>query len=118
MRNLFAALAVLLPTLAHAQDKAAGQTLFQAQCSACHSTEPGVNNQGPSLAGLFGRKAATAPGFSYSNALTTSGLVWDTATLDAFLANPKRKVPGTTMAIAIPRAPQRADLIAYLETLK
>jgi cytochrome c len=118
MRCLLAAtpLALALPG-AHAQDAAAGGVAFQ-QCADCHS--PGANDGvGPGLKGLFGRRAGTKDGFIYSPALAKAKIVWDAATLDAFLADPKATVPGTTMAWpGDDDSKERADLIAYLRTLK
>jgi len=113
----------VLPVLAlaasasHAQDAAAGGMAFQ-QCAECHS--PGTaDNAGPGLKDVFGRKAATKAGFDYSPALKKSAITWDGKTLDAFLANPSKAVPGTSMAYGGDEdAKERADLIAYLKTLK
>jgi cytochrome c2 len=60
-----------------AEDVGAGQEIYQAQCSACHSNQPGVNGIGPSLAGVAGRKAGSLPGFHYTPAISGSGLTWD-----------------------------------------
>ncbi len=90
-----------------------------AQCKVCHSTEVGGAGVGPSLAGLAGRKAGTLAGFAYSTAMKDSGLTWDDATLDQFITAPTRKVPGTRMAYAGQTDPaKRAEIIAYLKTLK
>ena len=66
-------------TAALGADAAAGKALFRQQCSLCHSAEPGDSGgaQGPTLAGVYGRHAASAAGFSYSSAMRTSGLTWD-----------------------------------------
>jgi cytochrome c len=73
----------------------------------------------PRAAGVFGRKAGSAPGFTYSAAMKGSGLVWTDKTLDTYLADPKKDVPGTRMILAgIPSADDRSALIAYLRTLK
>jgi hypothetical protein len=95
-------------------DANAGRALFRAQCALCHSAEAGDNGgaQGPNLEGVLGRKAA-ATGFSYSAALRASGLTWNEATLDRFLAAPATVVPGSAMVIPVPRAADREDLIAY-----
>ena len=68
--------------------------------------------------GWWGRKAASAPDFSYSKALKASGLVWTPAELDRFLTSPKTAVPGTAMPVSTPSAQDRADIIAYLATTK
>lgn len=104
---------------AHAQDAAAGETVFKRQCAICHAVVQGKNMIGPSLAGIVGRKAGTVPNFRYSAANRDSGITWDAAQLDPYLTNPKAVIPGTIMAYAGQKdAKQRADLIAYLETLK
>ena len=106
-------LAVASPSLAlGAGDAAVGQDLFLDRCAMCHVAEGG--GQGPSLKGVYGRKAATAPGFAYSAALKASGVTWTGPELDRFLTNPARAVPGTAMPIAVPDARIRADLIAFL----
>jgi cytochrome c len=94
-----------------AGDKAAGEDLFLDRCAMCHIAEGG--GQGPSLTGLYGRKAASAPGFTYSAALKASGLTWTGPELDRFLTNPGAAVPGTAMPISVPDAKERANLIAY-----
>ena len=89
------------------------------QCAACHSAMPGMNGVGPSLAGVVGRKAGTLAGFSYSAAMTAYGKTWDEATLDAYLTSPAKVVPGTRMTYMGQSDPaKRAEIIAYLKTLK
>ncbi|HUF21177.1 MAG TPA: c-type cytochrome [Burkholderiales bacterium] len=87
-------------------------------CIACHSMSAGEHLTGPSLHDVFGRKAGTAPGFRrYSPALKSSGVVWNTETLDAWLADPERLVPNSWMAFAgLKDAQARVDLIAFLRT--
>lgn len=109
---------VLAAAPAVAQDAAKGETLFKQRCAACHSIEAGQNKMGPHLAAVVGRKAGSVEGAKYSKALPATGIVWDEANLDAFLANAKKLVPGTTMAFVLPNATQRADLIAYLKSLQ
>lgn len=90
-----------------------------AACAACHTTEAGKNGFGPSLAGVAGRRAASLPGYAYSDALKKSGLVWNAKTLDRWLTSPQRAVPGTKMpftGIADPAA--RKQMVDYLLTLK
>jgi cytochrome c2 len=99
-------------------DVSAGQKIFSTECSVCHSNVPGGSGYGPSLAGVVGRKAGSLPGFDYSSALKSSGLVWNKATLSQFLTGPSQLVPGTTMQATVPSMADRTDLIAYLATLK
>src|ERR1700751_3707124 len=111
---------VLLPfgSIAIAQqDVAEGQKAFEAQCASCHTVKPGVNGFGPSLAGIVGHPAGHVPGYSYSGAMASSGLIWDEATLDAFLTDTTKKVPGTAMPVAIPDARVRSVIIAYLRSV-
>lgn len=104
---------------ARAQDAAAGETVFKRNCAICHSPVAGKNMVGPSLFGIVGREAGTVPGFHYSAANKNSGITWTPEKLDSYLANPKAIVPGTIMTFAgLKDAQQRADLIAYLATLK
>ena len=119
MRTAFAALILLaaapLPALADG-NPANGEKLYR-QCKACHTVEAGKNRVGPTLHGLFGRKAGTVEGFAnYSEGLKASGIQWSAATLDPYLADPKAVVPDSRMAFAGMAKPEdRADLIAYLE---
>jgi alcohol dehydrogenase (cytochrome c) len=99
-------------------DTAAGQQIYQAQCSACHSNQPRVNGIGPSLAGLAGRKAGSLPGFHYTHALQGAGLTWDDKTFIEFLADPTKLVAGTAMTVTVPDETGRANLYAYLATLQ
>ncbi|MDG2523440.1 c-type cytochrome [Caulobacter segnis] len=106
--------AVAVPALA-AGDAARGKTLFS-RCVTCH--KPASGPMGPSLNGVLGRKAGTATGFRYSKALTASGKTWSETELDAFLAAPGKAVPGTSMFINVANPKDRADVIAYLATVK
>lgn len=95
-------------------DAAKGATVFL-QCKACHVIEQGQNRVGPSLHAIVGRTAGQVPGFAYSAANKSSGLVWTEDTLYEYLEDPRAKVPGTKMVFAGLKAPQdRADVIAYL----
>lgn len=101
---------------AHGAGDIARGALASRACVACHSFAPGRHLTGPSLAGIWGRRAGTAAGFSrYSDALKRSELVWDAQALDAWLHNPAAVVPGNTMLFdGISQAGTRADLLAYL----
>ena len=102
------------PALAEG-DAAAGEKVYK-KCKTCHSLEAGKNKLGPNLAGIFGRQAGSVEGYKYSAAMASSGIVWDEATLDAFVAKPKDVVPKTKMAFAgLKKEVQRQDLIAYLK---
>ncbi len=93
-------------------DPARGEAIY-ARCQACHALT--YDRTGPHHCGLFGRRAGSVPGFAYSPAMVRSGIVWNGATLDRFLSNPTRMVPGTLMGYAGIADPQeRADLIAWL----
>ena len=93
----------------------AGADVFDTYCSDCHSVSPrGTNRKGPTLYGVMGRRAGTAPGYAYSKAMTRSGIVWNPATLDAYLVNPQATVPGGKMKKGLPKAVHRANVIAFL----
>jgi len=96
-----------------AGDAEVGLALYKARCSACHSLD--YNGVGPAHRGVFERGAALAPGFAYSDALKSSHLIWDEASLERWLADPEKVAPGQRMGINVPDAKDRADLIAYLK---
>jgi cytochrome c len=103
-----------------AGDAGRGKLVFTSRCALCHAAVSGGPNKiGPNLFGIFGRKAATVPAYSYSPAMRNSGIVWTDAALRAYLKNPPRAVPGGKMAFA-GLADQAAmdDLMAYLVSLK
>jgi cytochrome c len=111
-------LLLLAPTLVRAQGAPAdGQRLFQTRCGSCHTVQPGQNRIGPSLAGMFGRKAGTAEGARYSDAMRKSDITWNDETLNAYLDNPRGLVPNTTMTVNLRDAAQRSAVIAYLRGL-
>lgn len=90
-----------------------------AQCAACHAVEPGKHGVGPSLAGVYGTKSGAIPGYDFSDAMKNANLTWDDKTLDTYLTNPMKVVPGTKMTYAGLADPeQRKAIIAYLKTLK
>jgi cytochrome c len=101
-----------------AGDPAAGEKVFKDHlCFACHKFEAGKNGVGPSLNGVFGRKAAQAPGYEYSDALKNSGLTWTPDNLDKWVQGPQKLVPGVKMMLAKPvtDATERANLLAYVQ---
>mgnify|MGYP001028198029 CR=1 FL=1 len=112
-----AACAAIVSTPAFAQAPN-GETLFKQQCGVCHSVAPTPGKMGPPLKGVVGRKAGTLPGYAYSTAMKGSGVTWDAAKLDAYLAKPTAVVPGTKMMIGAANPAQRAAIIAYLATQK
>lgn len=102
-----------------AADPARGERVFQ-RCFACHSVVAGEDKlPGPNLGGVVGRRAGTRPGFRFSPALIEAGaggLVWTPDTLDAYLADPERFLPGTEMGMpGLREAIDRQDVIDYLE---
>lgn len=114
---LIAATAVLLVAgTAGAADVEKGEKVFR-KCKACHTVEAGGKNKvGPNLHGLFGRKAGTAEGYNYSDAMKESGIVWDEDKLHTYLANPRGVVPKTKMTFAgLKKESDRDDIIAYLK---
>lgn len=106
-----------LPAAAQSGDASRGQRVFNQQCRACHTLDKGgAQTAGPNLHGLFGRKAGTAEGYAFSDAMMASGIVWDDTTLAEYNRDPKGKVPGTKMVFnGVKQAPQLADLVAYLK---
>jgi cytochrome c len=95
-----------------AADVRAGEAVY-GRCMACHALA--YDRTGPHHCGLFGRRAGSVAGFPYSEAMKRSEIVWSARTLDRFLANPVKTVPGTTMGYAgVTDKRERAALIAYL----
>jgi cytochrome c len=118
-RRAFALLLLAVVSGAFADgDAQRGAQVFR-QCIACHSATPGEHLTGPSLAHVWNHKAASVEGFRrYSEALKSSGMVWNASTLDKWLAAPQSLVPGTTMTFqGIRDAKQREDVIAYLRAV-
>jgi cytochrome c len=112
---------LLMPVLtgANAADPAAGQKVFKSACAICHPVMQGKNGLGPSLFGIVGSRSGQVPGFHYSAPNQKADLTWDEATLDKYLQAPGVVIPHTTMVYAgLKDDAKRADLIAYLATLK
>jgi cytochrome c len=123
--HLFAPAALLAMSAVYASgfegNAANGKELFMTKsCAACHSVKKDDNAMvGPTLFGVVGRKAGTAPSLLGASVnLKKYGVTWTAETLDEFLADPNAKVPGTPMAGVLTDPQQRADVIAYLFTLK
>lgn len=112
----------LLASAASAQDATRGKALAD-QCLACHTFSADEEaGPGPTLVGISGAKAATRPGFDYSDAFLAAnakGVIWTDAALSRFLANPQAEVPRNKMAFdGVPNEAERNDIIAFLKTLK
>ena len=120
LRVLLCCALFITPALAEVLegDAERGRLAFHS-CRTCHYPEQGIgHNNGPALWNILGQTAGTQPGFDgYSETMKQSGVVWNEAYLDAWLANPDAFMPGTTMiALPIEDAQHRADIIAYLKT--
>lgn len=112
---VLASIAVVPATALADGDAKQGQRVFN-KCKACHSLVAGQKRLGPSLNGMFGRKAGFEAGFNYSSAMKKSGIVWTEETLDRYLAKPREFIPGNRMAFpGLPKKKEREDLIAYLK---
>jgi cytochrome c oxidase assembly protein subunit 11 len=107
-KDLSRFLATAVPDAVH------GQELFGERCTACHALDR--NKSGPMLAGIVGRTAGSAVGYSYSPALASSDLMWTSDNLDHWLADPQKFLPGTRMPIRVLERSSRRDIIAYLES--
>jgi len=114
-----ALLALAFATPARADgDAEAGKVVFK-KCAICHQIDPAKKGIGPTLFGVVGRPSASFPGFAYSDAMKAANKTWDAATLDVYLTNPRALVPGTKMVFpGLPKDEDRANVIAYLSTLK
>jgi cytochrome c len=120
----YAAVMLVLSSLpfaavAHAEgDVEAGKRVF-AKCAPCHTLEAGKNKIGPSLHAVLDRPSASLPDFAYSDAMKGVQKVWDAATLETYLADPKALVPGTKMIFpGLKDAKDRTDIVAYLATIR
>jgi glucose/arabinose dehydrogenase len=123
-RTILTAQAVALAWLAAAGPATAapgaGQAYFERNCASCHTVDPSLSSRsGPGLYAVVGRKAGSIPGYNYTDAMTKAGAAgkaWTRAELDAFLADPAKLVPGTTMPVSVAAKADRGDLIDYLAT--
>jgi cytochrome c len=111
-------LASLVPVEAQESDE--GMMAFNNACRTCHSFKPDDNRLGPTLHGIVGRKAGSVAGFQFSPAMKNSGITWDEANLDQFIANPESVVNGNAMKPygGIADESERAKIVSFLKTLK
>ncbi|XP_063543143.1 cytochrome c-like [Cydia strobilella] len=100
-------------------DPNVGKKLFKTRCACCHTLELGAKHKvGPNLFGFYGKRSCTAEGYAYSDAIIKKGYYWDDETLNAFLEDPRRNVPGTKMLFAgLKKQQEREDLMAYLKKI-
>jgi len=122
VRLLALAAALVTPAVfaAGKPDVKNGKTIFEQRCGICHAvSNDGGPVMGPNMVGLIGRKAGTQEDFPlYTAAMKAYGVKWSTKTLDQFLADPLSTVPNTTMPMMLPDDTERADVIAYLSSIK
>lgn len=118
--TLAAAAIAVAPAVATAGDAGRGEAVFERQCAVCHAVAPEFHKEGPSLHGVYGRTAGTAPFFPRYRGLKGAEFAWDTASLDRFLADPRAFLGGrdTKMTLKLDDAGIRADVIAFLRTLR
>jgi cytochrome c len=99
--------------LAGEGDAVHGKVVFEKRCTGCHALD--VDREGPRLAGVYGRKAGSVAGFTYSAGLKNLGVTWNDAMLEKWLSDPDVMVPDNNMSFSVPKAEERRDLIAYLK---
>jgi len=112
---LAAATLALCATAAAAQagaDAVRGRQLYESRCIACHSID--ASRVGPAHRGVVGRKAGSVADYDYSPAVKASVVIWNAQTLDRWLADPQKAIPGQKMNYTVPEAQDRADIIAWL----
>ena len=92
-----------------------GKVIFEKRCTGCHAID--ADHEGPRLRGVLGRHAGSVPTFDYSKALQGANFTWDAALLEKWLTDTASVVPGNDMSFRVPKAEERAAIIAYLKTL-
>jgi cytochrome c len=112
---LIAAMSAAAPAWADGDAKA-GQVLFQNRCVACHSAQP-TRKPAPLLDGVYGRRAGTAPNYTYSAALRNASVTWNAQTLDKWLTDPPAFIPGVNMQAQVSAPQDRQNVIAYLKSI-
>lgn len=107
---------VVFPKISRAAgDAGQGKQLFEKRCTGCHSLDR--NKEGPSLTGVYGRQAGTAPGFKYSTALKSAHFIWDEQRLEKWLTDTDSLVEDNNMDFHVPKPDERAAIISYLKLL-
>jgi len=105
--------AILVAPQAWSADAVRGQDLYESRCGACHSID--ANRVGPAHKGVVGRKAGSVADYDYSPAVKASGIIWTEQTLDRWLSDPEKTIPGQKMNYSVPDEQDRLDVIAYLK---
>jgi len=101
--------------LAAGQPTGGGKELFEKRCGGCHALDR--DKEGPRLRGVYGRVAGSVDSFQYSDALKKSKITWTDETLDQWLTDTEKLVPGNDMTFHVEKAAERADIIAYLKQI-
>ena len=101
-------------TSAGTGDATRGKLVFEKRCTGCHALE--ADREGPRLGGIYGRKAGSVPGFTYSAGVKNLGVTWNDEPLEKWLTDPDLVVPDNQMSISVPKAQERRDVIAYLKS--
>jgi cytochrome c len=111
-------MSVSLSVATEAEDR--GKLVFQKRCAVCHSILPEVHKEGPSLAGIYGRRAGTVPFFAGYQGLKGATIVWEQQSLDSWLLDPRGFLGGrdTRMSFRLEDDSERADVIVYMKTLR
>ena len=118
MRFAAVTLLALFATPAFAQDAEHGAAVFKRVCATCHQVAQPRSLQAPHLIGIVGRKIGSVEGFTYSQVFKDAYGTWDEAKLNAYIANPGDVMKGTKMINKVPSETDRADIVAYLATVK